>query len=105
MSEEETPRRTAEDVDLVARFVDLHACAVQLPFEERGAEGAERRFHVLAGLGEHRQHWLHEPDRELLERGAPAGERRSCDLRDAAGKGRRAPHFSGLQIRRRGDRI
>ncbi len=83
----------------------LHARAVELPFEDRGAERSQRRFDVLRGLREHRQHRLHQPDRKALERGRAASERGLGDLRDTAGDARRAPHLRRRQPGRRRDRL
>ena len=83
----------------------LHARAVELPFERRGAEPRERVADVLRRLGEHRLHRLQQPDREAREPWRARDERRARDRAEVAREHRGAPHVADRHARRGGDRL
>src|SRR6266702_4394548 len=87
------------DTDFAARLVRLHACAVQLPLEGRGAEALERVGDVLRGLRKHRLHRLENREREAREARFAFGERGFRDRGKAARAHRRRPHARGGQVR------
>ena len=69
---------------LVARLVDLHARAVELPLEGGRAEQRQRFVDILRRLRQHRQHGLHETDGETREPRRTFGERGACHIAQAA---------------------
>ena len=102
-------QRARVDLDLAARLVHLHARAVDLPFERRGAElghrarrcrrPASRASAAPAGAARRRS-----------GRGRPRlafafGKRHPRDLAEAAGDHRRAAHVGGRQPGGGGDRV
>jgi hypothetical protein len=56
--------RTREHADLAVVPVDLYARAVELVFERRIAEGAERLADLCGAVGEHRAHRVEQPEPE-----------------------------------------
>ena len=87
---------------VVSRLVHLHARAVELPFERRSAERAERVVEVARRL---REHGLHRPvqlDREARQPRRAFGQRRACDRAKVAREHRGAAHVAdGRRSRRR----
>ena len=83
----------------------LHACAVELPVEGRGAEALERVGDVLGRLREHGLHRLENFERKTRETCLAFGERGFSDCGKAARAHRRRAHPRGRQPRRLRDGI
>jgi hypothetical protein len=92
------------DAHDVALAVHLHARAVQLVVERGAVQARQCVLHVVGRLREHR---LQRPEQLHAERAArrAAGERGACDVAQAAGVLRSAPHIGERQSGRARDGI
>ncbi len=93
------------DGDVVARLVDLHAGAVDLPFERGFAELFERGVEVRGRLREHRLERTEELHGERSEGGGPAPGRCARHLAEVSAHHRGTPHVVAVYPERGGEGV
>ncbi len=94
-------QRTREDRDVIARLVDLHACAVDFVLERRVAELRDCVSDALAGLGKHRPDRPHQLHDERVERGwtgVARGQRGARHRSEIARQHGRPPDAGGIDL-------